>query len=495
MTRRFLIVVIAAVLLCAFIRGGGGPVVRPTSIPAWQQSGQTFYPNVPALGTNDSSNIYNATRSVMVNGPCALSAIKVVYTNSAVNGSNHGENTSANEQTSSVPLSTGVYDAMIEYPLGTTPQQITFSASDTVSIAAAIARTISDSYTIAIPANALYAIQTLSYNSNTSNSIGGYESKGVNNPLPHYSASNSTSAVVTTTSNTAPTQFGTAGNWTGTTTGAISVGPLEVLGQVATTGCSQHAVLAKGDSWTVGQTDGGSTDTGDTHGFVGMIMRMLDEFTNIPPFICACIGTNQVDSYSAPIDGSGVVENQMMQDVTNLIIHDVGNNVNTNSGTPATENYLSRMVDDLFAVGGKFAAVFPPPMRTSSADTWTTYANQTPFNAQWTSGGMVTTLSTWITSGVTNGGNAFIDLDYVDGNNSISGTANITGCAGGTRYLFVADCSHTDGSTYGGEHPTSTGGITKMTSRGIAWGNSYAVGADAGYVILNPSSTAYGLLQ
>ena len=488
-----------AILACAWLMAfahGGGPVTVPPSLPAWQQSGQTFYPNIPALGTNDHSNLYNATRSVMVNGPCALSAIKVVYTNSAINGSNHGESTSANLQTSGVALSTGTYDAMLEYPLGTTPKQITFGSSNTVSIAAAVARAESDSYTVALPANALYAIQTQTYNGGGSGSVGGYSSKGVNNPLPHYSAAHSTSQVEVSTS-TAPPDFGSAGNWPGgnVTTGALSVGPLEVLGQIASPPCSQKAVLAKGDSWTVGQTDGGSTDTGDTNGYVGMIMRMLDEFTHIPPFTCACIGTNQIDSYSAPIDGSSVVENLMMQDHTNLIIHDVGNNVNTNSGTPATENYLSRMVDDCFAVGCKFAAIFPPPMRTTSSDTWTTYANQTTFNAQWTSGGMVTTLSTWITAHTTNGGNTFTDLDFVDGNDSISGTAAITGCAGGTRYLFAADCSHTNGSTYGGEHPTSSGGITQTTSRGIAWGNSYAVGADAGYVILNPSATAYGLLQ
>ena len=193
MTRRFL-----AIITCAWLMAfahGGGPVVAPPSLPAWQQSGQTFYPNIPALGTNDHSNLYNATRSVMVNGPCALSAIKVVYTNSAVNGSNHGESTSANVQTSGVALSTGTYDAMLEYPLGSAPVQITFSSSNTVSISAAVARTVSDAYTVALPANALYAIQTETYNGGGSGSVGGYSSKGVNNPLPHYSAAHRTSGL------------------------------------------------------------------------------------------------------------------------------------------------------------------------------------------------------------------------------------------------------------------------------------------------------------
>lgn len=478
--------------------GLGGPVVTPPSTPAWQQSGQTFYPNIPALGTADHSNLYNATRQVHVNGPCALKAIKIVHTNSAINGSNHGENTSANEQTSAVPLSSGTYDDMVEYPLGSAPAQITYSGSNTVTISPAVARTESDAYTISLPANALYATQTQTYNGGGSGSVGGYSSKGVNNPLPHYSASNSTSQVEVSTG-AAPPDFGSAGNWPSgnVTAGALAVGPLEVLGQVAVAGCSQKSILAKGDSWTMGQVDGGNADGGDSHGYVGMIMRMLDEFTNVPPFICACIGTNQVDSYSAPIDGSSVVENLMMQDVTNLIIHDTGNNVNTNSGTPATEGYLSRMIDDCFAVGCKFAAVFPPPMRTSSTDTWKTYANQTTFNAQWTNGGMVTTLSTWIAAQVTLAGNAFLDLDFVDGNDSISGTSSVAGCAApaNPRYLFAADCTHVDGSTFGGEHPTSSGGITQTTSRGIAWGNLYAVGADLGFVYLNPSATAYGLLQ
>jgi hypothetical protein len=497
---RRLIALPAALALCAFLLPAGGPVTQPPSVPAWQQSAQTFYPSVPALGSNDHANVYNATRQVMVNGPCALSAIKVVYTNSAINGGAYGEATSANLSSSAVALGTGTYDAMLEYPLGTTPVQITFGANNTVSIAAAVARTESDSYTVAIPANALYAIQSLSTNGNTSNSIGGYASKGVNNPLPHYAAANSTSSVVTTTSNTAPAQFGTGGNWSGTTTGAVAVGPLEVLGYVASSGCSQKSMLAKGDSHAVGQVDGGTADPGDANGFVGFIMRMLDDFPNVPPFVCACIGSNQIASYSAPSpSGVNTVENQIMQDVTNVIAYDFPNDIKSGATAAQAENYISRFADDAYAVGVKAAFWFRSPPQTSSSDTWKTYANQTQ-NSGFGAGGAAQTVNAWLNTGKTSGGNGVTMLDHVSGANGIGNDCTpgqgLSGANNSDNGLdWCADGSHSDGSTYGGDHPTSSGGITATTSGGIAFGNSYAVGAAAAYAILNPGSTAYGLLQ
>ena len=281
----------------------------PPATAKLQHIGQTFYPNVPTLGSQDDNMTYNASRMVMKNGPCAVTAIKLGYTNSAINGGATGESTSADVVSTPVALTAGVYEAAIEYPLGSRVTHVTFQHAPSAPLFPDTDVVFSDSLPFALPANASYAIQTLV--NAKSGPVAAYHAANQANPLP------TGSGVVESTK--APTQFGTAGTWSGLTPGAAVITPLLVIG-TSTAAC--HSVLIKGDSHVTGQTDNAVGDRGDANGYVGMVMRMLDVFPSIPPFLCACIGGNQIQSYGAPVSGVNTVETAAMAYFANTIVYD-----------------------------------------------------------------------------------------------------------------------------------------------------------------------------
>ncbi len=471
MMRRVLIAASVLVALAGFGHGGGP--TNMTAYPPWQQMGQSFYPNTGVLGSGDANNTYHASRLTMKNGPCAITSMKVRFTNSSLNQHGIGEEAAYNVYNSAVNLVAGTYSAALEYPPGTTPTSYAWSTNPSVSVAAATSVTDSDALTVAIPANATYAIQTLVHA--TTGPVAAFET--ANGVLP------SGSGVVEGTSQ--PTQYGTAGPWASTVSGKI-VAPLMVLGY--SPACSEHATIIKGDSHVVGSFDTGSNDAGDANGYVGFPMRALDLFTNIPPFLCVCIGANGIQTYGSPSAGVNTVENAAMGDFTNSIVYDFPNDVNDARTAAQIERDLSRWVDDFKAVGGKGMWVFVAPPQAGarngggSTDSWATFIGQTtetPFAAA----GVGYVVNAWIAAGTSNGNNAFAALDHVSGTGGIGGQCSagvgLSG-AGDLKKWCVSVADTAQYATNAGDHPNAT---------------SYPIGAAAAYAALNPSNTAYGLLQ
>ena len=69
-----------------------------TPLPTLQHDGQTFYPNAFTLGSTDpqlANAVYNASRMAMKSGSCNATALRLGFTNSAVNQGSIGELTTA----------------------------------------------------------------------------------------------------------------------------------------------------------------------------------------------------------------------------------------------------------------------------------------------------------------------------------------------------------------------------------------------------------------
>jgi hypothetical protein len=470
MRRRALVALLLLAALAGFGHGGGAVV---TAYPPWQQMGQSFYPNTGALGSGDGNKTYHASRLTMRNGPCAITSIKVRYTNSSINQYGTGEEAAYNAYTSPIDLVTGTYAAALEYPLGTTPAAFAWSTNPTVTISAATSFMDSDALTVAIPANATYAIQTLV--NATTGPVAAF--------MSHSGALPSGSGVVEGTSQ--PSQYGTSGPWAGTVSGKI-VAPLLVLGYAP--GCSEHAVIIKGGSHATGAYDSGAGDPGDANGYVGFPMRALDLFANLPPFLCVCINGAGIQSYGSPTAGVNTVENAVMGNFTNSMVFDFPNDVNDGRTAAQIESDMSRWIDDFKATGGKtlWMSVAPPQTGAhgggGSTDDWATFTGQTS-ETLFASGGVGYAVNTWVKVGMSNGNNAFTALDHVSGAGGIGGQCSagvgLPGASDITKWcVSTADTAYY--ATNGGDHPNAT---------------SYPIGAAAVYAALNPGSTAYGLLQ
>ena len=452
----------------------------PPGVPL-RHDGQTFYPNTYALGATDPQDpgaTYIASRMAMMSGSCTATALKLGFTNSAINQIDIGETTTALQNTNPTPLTTGSYAAYIEIAGAVT--QVTF-ASGTATSATVVATagiTWSDTITINVPPQTSYAIQTLI---NASGPVGAVRLNYVSNPMP----TGSGSELATSQPADFGKVYGSGGAWQGSnlTFGAAIVMPLIVAATTTSSTC--NSVMIKGDSHVTGQTDNGIGDPGDANGFVGFPMRALDEFSNVPPFLCACIGSNKIASYGAPSSGTNAVEKAALSYFSNVMLYDIGNDVAGTETATQIEGYASTFIDNGFTAGVKAAFVWiMPPQTTSGDNKWDNYTQQAVFrNTGPASKGA--TMTSWIEAGVTNGGNAMITVDHVTGTGGIGGACSAgSGLSGtGDTYFWCANGTPFY-ATQLGEHPDAT------------LMNSYNVGALQGYTLdINPGSTAYGLLQ
>ena len=451
-------------------------------LPSIQQDGQTFYPNDFALGSTDpqlANAVYVASRMTMTSGSCTATGIRLGFTNSAIQKQAYGELTTALETTNPTALTTEIVKADIEISGVVTP--FTFSGNSSATIAPGTSITWSDTLSVSLAAQTAYAIQTLA-NSSTG-AVAAVRMANITNPMPTGSGS-----VLSTT--TAPAVFGTAGPWATPTADAGMVMPLVVAATLSGSSTC-NAVFLRGDSHVTGQTDNGIGDAGDANGYVGFMMRALDKFGTVPPFLCACMGANTIQSYASPSpSGVNTVEKATLPYFTNVMIYDVGNDTAGSATATTIEGYVSTLVDNAYSAGAKVAAVWilPPQTVCGSGNctgyAWQNYTQQAVFrNTGPASKGA--TITTWIEAGTSNGGNTITPVDHVTGTGGIGGACTAgSGLSGtGDTYFWCASGT-SDFATQGGEHPSAT------------VGNSYNIGATQGYSqALNPGSTTWGIFQ
>lgn len=454
-----------------------------TPLPNLQHDGQTFYPNNFALGSTDpqlANAVYIASRMTMKSGSCTATAIKLGFTNSTIQQGTIGETTTATVATTPTTLTTASIKADFEISGTVTAFTFNSGATTTGTVAAGTSITWTDPMTVTLNPTTAYAIQTLG--NSATGAIAAVRMAPPQNPMPTGSGS-----VLSKT--TAPTQFGTAGPWTGLTANAAMVMPYLVIATTTATTCD--AVFVKGDSHVTGQTDSGVGDPGDTNGYVGFPMRMLDKFASVPPFACACIGGNKVQSYSAPTSGVNTVEKASLAYVTNIVNFDLGNDIAGGVPAATVESYLSTLVDNGYTAGVKAAFVFIASPQTSSPSTgaglnYSDYTHQTQLT-NFGPSSIGSAVEAWIRAGVSAGGNAITVLDHVSGTAGVGsqnsvGTA-VAGYNASYYYNWATSGAQCYGTECGGRHPSAT------------IGNSYNIGAGAAYTQINPSSTAWGLLQ